>query len=59
MKKEPKGTSTNDQLPSAAISVRIGEETTVQIPQSKFLKDITSEQRKKEANKPIYLIRYE
>jgi hypothetical protein len=30
-----------------------------QIPFAKSLKDITLEERKKEASKPIYLVRYE
>jgi hypothetical protein len=59
MKNELKDAYTNDQLPCTAISEKIGEEKITQIPNAKSLKDITSEERKKEASKPIYLVRYE
>jgi hypothetical protein len=59
MKNELKDASINDQLPSTKISDRIGGENIAQMPHAKSLKDITSEERKKEASKPIYLLRYE
>jgi hypothetical protein len=60
MKNEQKYAKTNDELPGAAASVHIIEEDIVrQILHAKSLKDMTIEQKKKEAGKPIYLVRYE
>jgi hypothetical protein len=59
MKNESKNACINDQSSCIITSERIGEENTAQIPHAKRLKDTTSEQRKKEASKPIYLVRYE
>lgn len=59
MKNEPKNASVNDQSSCTIASERIREENTAQIPHAKSLKETTSEQKKKEASKPIYLVRYE
>jgi len=59
MKRESRNVCINDQSSCIVSSERIGEENTAQIPHAKPLKDTTSEQRKKEASKPIYLVRYE
>jgi hypothetical protein len=59
MKKKPKDACINDQLSFAEISGRIGEENMAQIPHAKSLKDTTSEERKKEASRAVYLVRYE
>ena len=60
MKNESKNACINDQSSCIVSSERIGEEDTAQTPpHAKPLKDTTSEQRKKEASKPIYLVRYE
>ena len=59
MKNEQKDVSINDQLFCAAISAQIMEEDVAQMPHTKSLKDITTQQRKREASKPIYLVRYE
>jgi hypothetical protein len=59
MKNKPKGVSSNDQLSIATISEQIGEENMAQAPRAKLLKDIRSKKKKKEENKPIYLVRYE
>jgi hypothetical protein len=59
MKNESKNACINDQSSCTITSERIGEENPAQIPHAKPLKDTTSEQRKKEASKPIYLVRYE
>jgi hypothetical protein len=59
MKNEQKDAGINDQLSCATVSARIVEENIAQIPHAKSLKDITAQQKKKEASKPIYLVRYE
>jgi hypothetical protein len=59
MKKEQKDASINDQLSCAIISAQIVEENITQTPHAKSLKDMTAQQKKKEASKPIYLVRYE
>jgi hypothetical protein len=59
MKTELRDACINDQLPCTTISLQIGEEKIVRMPHAKSLKDVTSEERKKEASKPIYLVRYE
>jgi hypothetical protein len=59
MKNEQKEASINDQLSCAAISAQIMEENIAQMPHSKSLKDMTAQQKKNEASKPIYLVRYE
>jgi hypothetical protein len=59
MKNEPRSAYINDQLPYITISEQSEREDTPQIPHAKSLKDIASEDRKKEASKPIYLVRYE
>ena len=59
MKNEQKDVSINDQFFCAIISAQIMEEDVAQMPHTKSLKDITAEQRKNEASKPIYLVRYE
>jgi hypothetical protein len=59
MKTELRDACINDQLPCTTISLKIGEEKIARMPHVKSLKDITSEERKKEASKPIYLVRYE
>jgi len=59
MKNELRDSSNNDQLPYAAISRQIDEDKITRIFHAKSLKDITSEERKKDASKPIYLFRYE
>ena len=59
MKNEQKDASINDQLSCATVSAQIIEENTAQMPHAKSLKDITAQQKKMEASKPIYLVRYE
>jgi hypothetical protein len=59
MKSELKDADINVQLSCTTVSAQIMEENIAQMPHSKSLKDITSEQKKKEASKPIYLVRYE
>jgi hypothetical protein len=59
MKNELRDAYINDRLPCTTISEQIGEVKITQTPHAKSLKDITSEERKKEASKPIYLVRYE
>jgi hypothetical protein len=59
MKNELRNAYINDQLPCTTISEQNREEKITQIPHAKSLKDITSGERKKEASKPIYLVRYE
>lgn len=59
MKNEQKDASINDQLSCATVSAQIVEENIAQMPQAKSLKDITAQQKKMEASKPIYLVRYE
>jgi hypothetical protein len=59
MKSELKDASINDQLSCTTVSAQLVEGNIAQMPQAKSLKDITSEQKKKEASKPIYLVRYE
>jgi hypothetical protein len=59
MKNEQKEVGTNDQSSCAAVSAQIREENIVQMPHSKSLKDMTAQQKKMDASKPIYLVRYE
>jgi hypothetical protein len=59
MKNGLRDSTINNQLSSTTISEQIGEEKITQIIHAKSLKNITSEERKKEASKPIYLVRYE
>jgi hypothetical protein len=59
MKNKQKNVSINDQLSCATVSAQIAEENIAQMPLAKSLKDITAQQKKKEASKPIYLVRYE
>lgn len=59
MKNEQKNASINDQLSCATVSAQIMEENIAQMPHAKSLKDITAQQKKKDASKPIYLVRYE
>jgi hypothetical protein len=59
MKSELKDASINDQLSCTTVSAQLVEGNIAQMPHAKSLKDITSEQKKKEASKPIYLVRYE
>jgi hypothetical protein len=59
MKSELKDASINDQLSCATVSAQLVDGNIAQMPHAKSLKDITSEQKKKEASKPIYLVRYE
>jgi len=59
MKNEQKDVSVNDQLFCATIPAQTMEEDVAQMPHAKSLKDITARQRKSEASKPIYLVRYE
>jgi hypothetical protein len=59
MKNEQKIASINDQLFCAAVSAHIVEENIAQIPHAKSLKDMTAQQKKMDASKPIYLVRYE
>jgi hypothetical protein len=59
MKTELRDACINDQLPCTTISLQIEEKKISRMLHAKSLKDITSEERKKEANKPIYLVRYE
>jgi hypothetical protein len=59
MKNEQKSASINDQLSCAIVSSQIVEENIAQVPHAKSLKDITAQQKKKEASKPLYLVRYE
>jgi hypothetical protein len=58
MKKEQENVSINDQLFSATVSAHIIKENIAQISHAP-LKDITAQQKKMEARKPIYLVRYE
>ncbi len=58
MKNELRDTYVNYQLPRTTTSGRIDEKVT-QAAHAKALKDTTLEERKKEADKPIYLVRYE
>jgi hypothetical protein len=59
MKNELREYCIKDPLPCTAISEQIEGEKIIPISLAKSLKDITSEERKKEASKPIYLVRYE
>jgi hypothetical protein len=59
MRSKQKGASINDQLSCAIVSAQIVEENIAQIPHAKSLKDITAQQKKKEASEPLYLVRYE
>ena len=59
MKSELKDVGFNDQSSCAIVSSQIREENIAQIPHITTLKDITAQQRKEEASKPIYLVRYE
>jgi hypothetical protein len=59
MKNEQKDASINDQLSCATVSARIMEENIAQMLHAKSLKDITAQQKKKDASRPIYLVRYE
>lgn len=49
----------NDQSRHTTIAKRIGEEKIIQVARAKSFKDITSGERKREASKPIFLVRYE
>jgi len=59
MKNELRDACINNQLPFTKIPEQNEREKIIEISHSKSLKDITSEERKKEAKKPIYLVRYE
>ena len=59
MKNEQKDASINDQLSCETVSAHIMEENIAKMPHAKYLKDITAQQKKMEASKPIYLVRYE
>jgi hypothetical protein len=59
MKNELRNAYINDELPSTSISEQNREAKITQTPHAKPLKHITSEERKEEASKPIYLVRYE
>jgi hypothetical protein len=59
MKNEQKEVSINDHLSCAAISAQIMEGNIAQMPHLKSLKDMTAQQKKMDASKPIYLVRYE
>jgi len=59
MKSEFKDASFNDQSSCAAVSSQTMEENIAQMPHITSLKDITAQQKKMEASKPIYLVRYE
>ncbi len=48
-----------DDISLAPVSKRMREEHISQILNSNCLKNMTMEEKKKEANKPIYLVRYE
>lgn len=59
MKNEQKNVSINDQSFCATVSSHVMEENITQMSHAKSLKDITAQQKKEEASKPIYLVRYE
>jgi hypothetical protein len=59
MKSELKDADINVQLSCTTVSAQLVEGNIAQMLHAKSLKDITPEQRKKEASKPIYLVRYE
>jgi hypothetical protein len=59
MKNEQKDASINDQLSCATVSAQIVEKNIAQMPHAKSLKDMAAQQKKKDASKPIYLVRYE
>jgi hypothetical protein len=59
MKDEPKAAHPRDHLPTTTIAEQVGEENLVQILHARSSKNVTLEQKKKEASKPIYLVRYE
>ena len=59
MRSKQKDASINDQLSCAIVSAQIVEENIAQIPHARSLKDITAQQKKKEASEPLYLVRYE
>jgi hypothetical protein len=59
MKNEQKEVSINDELSCATVSAHIMEENIAQMPHSKSLNDMTAQQKKMDASKPIYLVRYE
>jgi hypothetical protein len=59
MKNEQKDASINDQLSCATVSAHVVEQNIAQMLHAKYLKDITAQQKKKDASKPIYLVRYE
>ncbi len=58
MKNELRDAYINNQLPCTTTSEQVEEKLT-QAPHAKSLKAATSEEKKKEASKPIYLVRYE
>jgi hypothetical protein len=59
MKNELRNANIDDQLPYTTISEQNRGEKITRMPLAKSLKDIISGERKKEASKPIYLVRYE
>jgi hypothetical protein len=59
MKNKSKDAKITGQLACAIGSERVEEENLAQTPHAKSLKEVASEEGKKEASKPIYLIRYE
>ena len=48
-----------DDISLAPVSKQMREEHILQILSADSLKNMTVEEKKKEANKPIYLVRYE
>ena len=59
MTHEAKDACAHNQLSRTAISEHIEEANLTQTNYTKFLKDNAIEDRKREASKPIYLLRYE
>lgn len=59
MTRETKDACAHDQLPRTAISEHIEEGNMTQTMYTKYLKDNAIEDRKRDASKPIYLLRYE
>jgi hypothetical protein len=59
MKNKQKEATINAQLSYVTVSAQTTEENTAQVVYVKSLKDMTEQEKKKEANKPLYLARYE
>jgi hypothetical protein len=59
MKSETKKSVTQDQPARQNVPLAILKEDMAQVSSTRSMKNATLEERKKDANKPIYLVRYE